>query len=145
MYTYFSHSAKRKHNFKQAQLLLELKPHKMLHACQTRWLSLHQAVARILEQWEALKLYFTNNVTEERLKSVEYIVEHLNDPSVFLYLNFLIFILLSFSRLNLMFQKDGPTIHLLHFQITQLYNNCYDTSVEARLWKRLIQWQLIQI
>lgn len=123
IYTYFSHSAKRKHNFKQAQLFLELKPHKILHACQTRWLSLHQAVTRILEQWEALKMYFTNNVTEERLKSVEYIVEHLNDPSVFLYFSFLNFILPSFTRLNLMFQKDGPTIHFLHFHITQLYNN----------------------
>lgn len=123
IYTYFSHSAKRKHNFKEAQLFLELKPHKILHACQTRWLSLHQAVTRILEQWEALKLYFTNNVADERLKSVEYIVEHLNDPSVFLYFNFLNFILPSFTRLNLMFQKEGPTVHLLHFHITQLYNN----------------------
>ncbi|XP_045110002.1 uncharacterized protein LOC123503942 [Portunus trituberculatus] len=102
-----------KHSFKQAQQFLELKPHKILHACQTRWLSLHQAVDRILEQWEALKLYFKNNIAEERLKSVEYILKDLNDPSVFLYLNFLNFILPSFSRLNLMFQRDGPTIDLL--------------------------------
>lgn len=123
VYTYFSHSAKRKHSFKQAQLFLELKPHKILHACQTRWLSLHQAVARIIEQWEALKLYFKDHVAEERLKSVEYILKDLNDPSIFLYFNFLNFILPSFSRLNLMFQRDAPTVHLLYEHINQLYNN----------------------
>lgn len=123
VYTHFSHSAKRQQQFKQAQLFLELKPHKILHACQTRWLSLHQAVSRIVEQWEALKLHFQKIVAEERLKSVEHIIKDISDPSVFLYFNFLNFILPSFTRLNLMFQRDAPTIHLMHDHITQLYNN----------------------
>lgn len=121
IFTHFSHSAKRKHQFKQAQLFLELKPHKMLHPCQSRWLSLHQAVARVLEQWEALKLYFTQIETEERLKTVEYIVKDLKDPAVFLYLNFLNYILPLCNRVNLLFQRDTPTIHLLYEQVRTFY------------------------
>lgn len=41
VYTCFSHSAKRMHEFKEFQHFCETKPHKILHACQTRWLSLH--------------------------------------------------------------------------------------------------------
>lgn len=114
MYTYFSHSAKRKHQFRQAQLFLELKPNKILHACQTRWLSLHQAVARVLEQWEALKMYFSTIESEERLKTVEYIAKDLKIPSLFLYLNFLNYILPIFNSVNLLFQRDTTTIHLVH-------------------------------
>ncbi|XP_042890322.1 protein ZBED8-like [Penaeus japonicus] len=68
VYIHFSHSAKRQFNFKQAQIFLEIKPHKILHACQTRWLSLHQAV--VLEQWEALKEYFSPFVGTEKLRNI---------------------------------------------------------------------------
>lgn len=41
IYTYFAHSAQRKYDFQRFQTLLEVKPHKVLHPCQIRWLSLH--------------------------------------------------------------------------------------------------------
>ncbi|XP_066962132.1 zinc finger protein 862-like [Macrobrachium rosenbergii] len=123
IFTHFAHSAKRKYELKLAQTFLDLKPHKILHACTNRWLSLHAAVERVLEQWDALKLYFSRIEDQERLKSVESIVRSLKDPSIFLYLNFLNFILPTFTRLNLMFQQEAPTIHLLHDNITQLYKN----------------------
>ncbi|XP_037792079.1 uncharacterized protein LOC119587413 [Penaeus monodon] len=80
IYTYFAHSAKRKYEFKQFQTLFELKPHKILHASQTRWLSLHQAVERVLEQWEALQEYFKSIVEEEKLTSLTLIIRDMNDP-----------------------------------------------------------------
>lgn len=49
IYTFFSHSSKRKMELKEFQEFCVTKPHKMFHACQTRWLSLHQAVHRLLE------------------------------------------------------------------------------------------------
>ncbi|XP_076064370.1 zinc finger protein 862-like [Oratosquilla oratoria] len=59
IYSFFSHSAKRKHELKIFQIFCNVKPHKILHPCQTRWLSYHEAVARILEQWrQPLRLYF---------------------------------------------------------------------------------------
>lgn len=56
VYSYFSHSAKRKNDFKEFQEFCHTKPHKLLHVSQTRLLSLHQAVARVVEQWRPLSL-----------------------------------------------------------------------------------------
>lgn len=123
VYTYFSHSAKRKVEFKQFQDFCEVKPHKILHPCQTRWLSLHEAVRRVIEQWQALKMYFDSKESEERLRSIELIVKDLRDPSVYLYFHFLDFILPAVNNINLLFQKETPTIHLLHSTIRRLYRN----------------------
>ncbi|VEN52684.1 unnamed protein product [Callosobruchus maculatus] len=40
IYNYFSHSAKRQHDFKEFQQFVDAEPHKLLRPCQTRWLSL---------------------------------------------------------------------------------------------------------
>ena len=53
IYNYFSHSAKRQADF---QWFAEAEPHQLLRRCQTRWLSLHSCVQRLIEQWDALKL-----------------------------------------------------------------------------------------
>jgi len=58
IYTYFMYSFKRQSEYHQFQIFCELRPHKILKPCQTRWLSLHSCIKRILEQLNALKLYF---------------------------------------------------------------------------------------
>lgn len=121
VYNYFAQSAKRKYEFQEFQVFCELKPHKLLHACATRWLSLHEAVARLLEQWRPLKLYFSSKIIEERLLAVENIMHALSDPSVFCYLTFLNYVLPHINRVNLVFQSSGPTLHLLHDCISDLY------------------------
>ena len=120
-YSHFSHSAKRIHEFSQFQEFCHLKPHKILHISQTRWLSLHAAVARILEKWEPLKLYFIHRDLEDRLETTSLISTTMADPSVKLYLILLKLILPKFNNLNLMFQKQEPTIHLLHQKCIYLY------------------------
>ena len=50
VFTYFSHSSKRLFEFQQFQYFTETKPHKLLEASQTRWLSLYQCISRIIEQ-----------------------------------------------------------------------------------------------
>ena len=121
IYSFFAHSAKRKFEFKEYQLFCNVKPHKILHPSATRWLSLHMAVRRVLEQWQPLKLYFNRIFLEERLGSVDRIHESLDDPSVFLYLNFLDYLLPKFNTFNLIFQSKGPTLHLLHEKIQDVY------------------------
>ncbi|XP_064077740.1 uncharacterized protein LOC135195423 [Macrobrachium nipponense] len=123
IYTRFSHSAKRKYEFLQFQKLFSLKPHKLLHVSQTRWLSLHQAVERVLEQWEALKQYFVSIEGVEKLRSINLIVNDLNDPSIYAYFNFLNFILPFCNNFNLLFQRETPTIYLVHFHVNRLYKN----------------------
>lgn len=72
----------------------------MLRSAQTKWLSLTMAVSRIMEQWEALKKYFSANYKNDRLKVAEYIYHRLHDPSLFMYYTFLNYILPKITTLN---------------------------------------------
>lgn len=121
IYTYFSHSAKRKHEFQQFQEYCDVKPQKLLHVAQTRWLSLHSAVSRVVEQWHLFQLYFNPNHLEDSLSTSSSIHEYMRDPFVFLYLTFLTYILPKFDAVSLLFQRQGPTIHLLYTSCKNLY------------------------
>lgn len=46
IYTFFNHSSKRLHEFKEFQDYFSIKPHKILYPSQTRWLSLEKVVNR---------------------------------------------------------------------------------------------------
>ena len=62
---YFHTSPKRQRTFENYHVFTECKPHKLLKASQTRWLSLEACVNRFLEQYEALLSYFRS--TDERI------------------------------------------------------------------------------
>ena len=93
IYNHFKSSAKRMYTFKQFQLFLNLDMHKILHPSQTRWLSVKNMVDRVLEQWGALKLYFTHTYLGDRLLSSEQIFNDLHDPFIKLYFLFLQWVL----------------------------------------------------
>ncbi|XP_040078611.1 uncharacterized protein LOC120850229 [Ixodes scapularis] len=67
IHNYFHSSPKRQGRLKAFQAFLESEPHKLLHASQTRWLSLHSVVTRVLEQYEPLKYFFAEEVGTSRL------------------------------------------------------------------------------
>jgi len=121
VYNFFSHSAKRTHELKEFQQFCDIKPHKLLHVCATRWLSLHAAVERLLQQWNAVKLYFQGRGFEERLIAVDNINTQMNDPSIYCYLRFLNYILCHITKFNKIFQRETPTIHLIQDGISELY------------------------
>lgn len=60
IHNYFANSPKRISEFKAFQDFCNVKAHKILHPAQTRWLSLLSVVERILEQYNALVLFFTD-------------------------------------------------------------------------------------
>lgn len=66
-------SSKRQSELKEFQSFLNLEPHKILHP------SLSAVVDRILEQWDSLKLYFTDTYRSQRLLVTEQIYNGLND------------------------------------------------------------------
>ncbi|GBP45172.1 Zinc finger protein 862 [Eumeta japonica] len=63
IYNFFKHSDKRQFDFRNFQSFAAVEPHKILKPSQTRWLSLLSVVERILEQWEALRLFFIDFTT----------------------------------------------------------------------------------
>ncbi|KAL3225088.1 hypothetical protein MRX96_004671 [Rhipicephalus microplus] len=57
VYNYFL-SPKQTSAYQEVQRLAKVKPHKLLHPSQTRWLSLQVVVTRLLEQMPALISFF---------------------------------------------------------------------------------------
>lgn len=127
VYSYFSCSPKRMGSLEQFQTFVKVKPHKLLHPSQTRWLSLHMVVSRLLEQYDALKLYFTDAVLSERLLACENILQRLNDPTTKLYLQFLDFVLPVFNSLNKQMQSETSQIPVLHKSVS----SCFRTIVDC--------------
>ena len=66
IYSHFSRSSLRQNEFHQFQEFVEAEPLKLLGISQTWWLSLESCVKRVLEQWNALRLYFLSVVAEKK-------------------------------------------------------------------------------
>lgn len=98
IYNFLNSSSKRLCELEHFQSFLSLDPHRMLHPSQTRWLSLSAVIERILEQWDALRLYFTDTYLSQKLVSTEHIYMALNDPFMKLYYYFLEWALPKFTR-----------------------------------------------
>lgn len=121
IYNYFAHSAKRQHEFKEFQQFVEAEPHKLLRPCQTRWLSLEAVVNRILEQWDALIVYFQHESLVDNVYGAREILDRLSDVVFKLYFLFLQNILKIVSKMNLEFQSESPRIHKLMPTITMYF------------------------
>ena len=113
---YFQKSPKRLRVFENYQDFTESKPHKLLKAGQTRWLSLELCVNRLLEQYEALLSYFRS--TDESSTMVQRIVTGLEKPLTKAYLMFLSDSLPIINNFNKVMQKRSPTIHYLYNEIS---------------------------
>lgn len=80
-------------------------------------------VNRIVEQWPALKLFFSSHWLDDKLKASENVFHALNDPSVFIYFKFLEWILPKFVILNKLFQSDKPIIWLVYSKMSITYTD----------------------
>ena len=83
-------------------------------------------VMRLLEQYDALKLYFTNSVISDRVLARESILEKLNDPANKLYLQFQEFVLPLFNDLNKRMQSEGPQIHSVYRAVSTVCRTLMD-------------------
>nr|XP_037290874.1 uncharacterized protein LOC119186301 [Rhipicephalus microplus] len=127
VYNYFL-SPKQTSAYQEVQRLAEVKPHKLLHPSQTRWLSLQVVITRLLEQMPALISFFKKAATEDHVLAAEAILEKLSNPSTKLYLEFLEYVLPFFTNLNKEMQSEETRIHLLHEKVSGTLNcilECY--------------------
>lgn len=127
IYTYMKLSFKRQSEYKEFQVFVDAKPHKLLQASQTRWLSLHSCVKRILEQYKALKLYFEGeHLIDNKAGNIHSV---LSNPFTELYLNFLDFALPILTNVNLAFQSESPQIHLIYSKVATAYKTILDCYI----------------
>ncbi|XP_063236058.1 general transcription factor II-I repeat domain-containing protein 2A-like [Bacillus rossius redtenbacheri] len=108
IYNYFHCSSKRFAALREFQEFVGTEPHKLLHPAQTRWLSLLPVVKRILEQYQALILFFQDVALSEQIPAAQNILTLLRNPICKLYLQFLEFILSQFEDLNKKMHSEKP-------------------------------------
>lgn len=113
IYSYIMNSPKRLSEYAEFQQFTEVQPHRILHPSCTRWLSLEEVVKRILEQWNALTLYFTSATLEDGMVMASVVLQELQNPVTKMYFAFLAFILPAVNKLNLDFQATALRIHRL--------------------------------
>ena len=112
---FFQKSPKRLRLYQEFQHFVDVKPHKLLKAGQTRWLSLEICVNRLLEQHDALLSYFRSS--SENLASVRRITESLEKPLSRLFLMFLSDSLPVINIFNKMMQQQSPALHSLKQEV----------------------------
>ncbi|KYN29921.1 hypothetical protein ALC57_00622 [Trachymyrmex cornetzi] len=137
VHSYMKYSFKRMSEFKDFQNFVDTKPHKLLLPAQTRWLSLISVIKRVLEQYDALKLYFQSQYLSDKIQASENIHKKLQDPLNKIYLEFLEYILPVFTSMNMEFQAEKPKIHLLHDNIS----SAYKTILECYIRKEILASQ----
>ena len=77
-------------------------------------------VKRILEQYAALKLYFTNVVIEDPTHTNDSILSSLNNKFIQAYLEFMDFNLGRMVSFNVLFQSKMPLLHKLKGEVEKL-------------------------
>ncbi|KAJ8912516.1 hypothetical protein NQ315_015600 [Exocentrus adspersus] len=121
VYAYFKNSSKRQCQFIEFQIFCDAKVHRILRPSQTRWLSLLSVVNRIVEQWDALKLFFNSQWHEHKTLASEHISIALNNPLIKLYYLFLQWVLPKIVQLNELFQSEKVIITDLYTNMKRMY------------------------
>lgn len=136
IFTHFSLSSKRQHVFREFQNSAGVEPHKILAPGQIRWLSLEICVKRILEQWNALKLYFTDVAFTDPTNCNDAIVQDLSSKYTLAYLEFLAFNLSRFNSFNTQFQAETPNFFCLKQEVSKLIRSLCSDFLSVSYVKR---------
>ena len=113
VYFHFSHSAKRKEEYREFLEFCDVAPLKILKHASTRWLSLEKCVNCFLQQWLALLSYFESHEDRERPGRVKRCADYLASVEMKVYFMFLSFILEPLNVFNTIFQTDVTQIAIL--------------------------------
>nr|CAI5846293.1 unnamed protein product [Callosobruchus analis] len=129
IYNYFSNSPKRSGELREFQEYVNVSPLKMLHPAATRWLSLEAVVKRLLSQLNALRLYFIDQ-SSQNINQATSILHFLKAPETKLYLEFLLYVLPFFTKLNLLMQSEKPLIHVIYKEVTNIVKTLLECYIE---------------
>lgn len=120
---YFARSSKRNHDFRLIQEVLDMPSHKMLKLAQTRWLSRGKVVSRVLEQWDALKLFFQSESRTDKVDGASQIHKMMTTRGTKHMLLFINYILGKVDMMNIEFQSQHFRLGTLHSTISDNYRS----------------------
>lgn len=119
--SYFSRSSKRQRDFTLIQEVVESVMHKIPKLSQTRWLSRENVITVILEQYDALVLYFQSEAQVDKVDGARRIHDTLINRGTKHMLLFLQYILRKVNKLNTEFQSEHFRLHLLYQMVSSEY------------------------
>lgn len=131
--SYFARSSKRLNDFKLIQDASNSPQHKIPKLSQTRWLSRENVISIILEQWDALTLYFQSETKTDKVDGAKKIFDNLMNRGTKHMLLFLQYILHKVNTLNTEFQSEGFRLHVLHSRISTEYRDILSCFVKEEL------------
>lgn len=120
IYCHFSRSSARKREFSKFQEFVQVAEHTILSPGQTRWLSQEACVNRILEQREALILYFQAEYAEDPTATNTLIHTMLSNEMTVPFLEFTSYAVNCFNEFNTLFQSASPKLHLFQQRVSTL-------------------------
>ena len=109
----FGHSSKRQAQLAELQTFMNAEKQRILRPSDTQWLAMQHCIARILDQWEILKLLFFQAQVEDRNLAADHIMHEFNNPFTKAYLQFMRFVLGYFNSLSALFQSKKNMIGAL--------------------------------
>ena len=121
--SYFARSSKRQHLFRLIQDVVHAPKHKILKLCQTRWLSRGNVIARVLEQWEALTLFFQSEAPSDKVDGAGEIYQTFVNAGTKHMLLFLNYVLSKVDSMNTEFQSEQFRLHKVHSVISDEYRS----------------------
>lgn len=121
IYNFFKTSAKRIAVLKDFEDFCNTEPLQLLAPSQTRWLSLHPVVHRILHLWMPLVLFFTDFVSHEKLAIADRVLTNLMDPQIKLFFLFLDWVLPKFNSINAKFQTEKCILTSVDAEISKVF------------------------
>ena len=121
--SYFSRSSKRQRDFSLIQDVTESPSHKIPKLAQTRWLSREAVITAILEQYEALLLYFQSESKTDKVDGANEIYDTLKNRETKHMLCFLQYILQKVNKLNIEFQSEHFRLHVLFSMVSSEYKD----------------------
>ena len=109
VFYWFNYSTKRKAVLAEYAEFCDQEYKKILKYVSTRWLSLEQAITRVLKQYVSLRSYFLSEDDEGQLR-FQRLKRAFSNPMTEVYLLFYQSALQIFINLNLFLQRQGPLI-----------------------------------
>ena len=118
---YLARSSKRMKEFAVIQEAVNTVNHRILKMAQTGWLSRSMVVARVLEQWEPLKLFFQAESPKDKVDGAANIFKVMVTPGTKHMLFFLNYVLPKIDIMNLQFQAEDLQVHKVFKLICDTY------------------------
>lgn len=157
IYYYLDKSSKRLGKLEKVQVEENVEHKNIIKHCPTRWLSLSTCLDRLIENWDALKTFFKNELgstasisksrkdddsTVPKEKVPDKMLKFLQSPTNRLYCLFLQYAIKPFIITNLKLQEEAPQIHILQRTIRTLLNDVLCRLVAPWAMNGKLYWKL---